>query len=192
VKNPFPFSFQPAIFAFVMLIPLIDLITALGGIEHCQFASLTYRSKETQELARHNILLGFSYQTCVEKSLMELEAIMPALSGVDLIAASELAESFRKTLAGTQDAYTKAETYAATSISGLKVNTVDGTLQLFGLQQSKTVIEPGTHKTVNSAPKTIAKNKLRKELPVGKFREYALDAETIQGARVNGKTIEFA
>lgn len=175
-----------------MLVSYIHLISALGGIESCQFASLTYTAKESGEVARHNILLGFNYRTCLEKSLAELEIVRPFLKDIDAIAADELLESFRKSLAGKQDAYTKAETYVATSIRGLKVNTVDNSLQLFGLVQSKTVIVPGVHKTVNSAPKTIAKNAIRKLLPVGKFREYALDPETIHGARVNGQTIEFA
>jgi len=136
-------------------------------------------------------LLGFNYRTSVEKSLLELEILRPSLSGIDAIAADELLESFRKTLNGTQDGYTKAETYADTAVKGLKVNTVDNSLQLFGLTQAKVVLVPGTFKTVKSAPKTIAKNKLRKELPVGKFREYALDNGAIHLARINGETIEF-
>jgi len=172
-------------------IPAIALISALGGIEGCRFASLTYTAKESGEVARHTVLLGFNYRTSVEKSLLELEILRPSLTGIDAIAADELLESFRKTLNGTQDGYTKAETYADTAVKGLKVNTVDNSLQLFGLTQAKVVLVPGTFKTVNSAPKTIAKNKLRKALAVGKFREYALDNGAIHGARINGETIEF-
>ena len=173
------------------LISLVDLIAALGDVQGCKFASLTYKSKESGEIARHTVLLGFNYKTSVENSLTELEILRPSLSGIDAIAADELLESFRKTLNGTQDNYTKAKTYADTAIKGLKVNTVDNSLQLFGLCQSKIVLTPGTFKTVNSAPKTIAKNKLRKTLAIGKFREYALDNGAIQGARINGETIEF-
>lgn len=173
------------------LVPAIEFIQSLGGIQGCKFASLTYTSKESGETARHTVLLGFNYKTSVEKSLLELEILRPTLTGIDAIAADELLTSFKKTLDGTQDGYTKAETYADTSIKGLKVNTVDNSLQLFGLTQSKVVLVPGTFKTVKSAEKTIAKNKLRKELPVGKFREYALDSGAIHGARINGETIEF-
>ena len=173
------------------LVSAVDIIAALGGIEGCRFASLTYTAKESGEVARHTVLLGFNYKTSVEKSLLELEIIRPSLTGIDAIAADELLESFRKTLNGTQDGYTKAETYADTAVKGLKVNTVDNSLQLFGLVQSKVVLTPGNFKVVKSAEKTIAKNKLRKELPVGKFREYALDNGAIHGARINGETIEF-
>jgi hypothetical protein len=173
------------------LVSSVDLIAALGGIHGCRFASLTYTSKESGEVARHNVLLGFNYQNSVEKSLLELEIMRPTLNGIDAIAADELLTSFQKTLNGTQDGYTKGHVYVDTSVKGLKVNTNDDSLQLFGLVQSKVIITPGVHKIVKSAEKTIAKNKLRKALPIGKFREYALDSGAIHGARMNGETIEF-
>ena len=174
------------------LLSSVSLILALGGIENCTFASLTYCAKDSGELARHNVLLGFNYKTCVEKSLLELEILRPSLSGIDGIAADELLASFTATLNGTQTGYTKAATYADTAIKGLKVNTVDDTLQLFGLRQSKVVLREGIFKVVKSAPKTIAKNKLRKALPIGKFKEFALDAGHFSGLRVNGNVLEFA
>lgn len=173
------------------LVSLVDMVAALGGIEGCRFASLTYTAKESGEVARHTVLLGFNYKTSVEKSLLELEILRPSLTGIDAIAADELLTSFKKTLDGTQDGYTKAETYKDTAVKGLKVNTVDNSLQLFGLTQTKVVLVPGKFKPVNSSPKTIAKNKIRKELPVGKFREYALDNGAIHTAKINGETIEF-
>ena len=173
-------------------ISLIELISALGGVNGCRFASLTYTSKEAGETARYNVLLGFSYIESVKNSLAELNAKRATLSGIwNETAADELLASFQKTLDGTQDGYTKAATYADTAISGLKVNTVDNSLQLFGLVQSKVVITPGVYKPVNSAPKTIAKNQIRKALPIGKFREFALDSGVIHGARVNGETLVF-
>ena len=173
------------------LVSSVDLIAALGGIHGCRFASLTYTAKESGEVARHTVLLGFSYKASVEKSLLELEILRPTLTGIDAIAADELLTSFKKTLDGTQDGYTKGHVYADTAVKGLKVNTNDDSLQLFGLTHAKVVLTPGTFKVVKSAEKTIAKDKLRKQLPVGKFREYALDSGAIHAARINGECIEF-
>jgi hypothetical protein len=170
---------------------LLQFIVTLSNVQGSRFASLTYRSKESGELARFNITLGFSYRNLVERSLSELEAIRPSLSGIDAIAADELLVSFRKTLSGTQDGYTKAGIYESTPIDGLKVNSNDNSLQLFGLERNRVVLVPGTHKVVNSAPKTIAKNALRKSLPVGKFKEFALDAGNIASARLEGDSIVF-
>jgi hypothetical protein len=111
--------------------------------------------------------------------------------GLEAIAADELLESFRKTLNGTQDGYTKAGIYEETPISGLKVNKNDNSLQLFGLERNRVVLVPGVHKTVNSSEKTIAKNKLRKSLPVGKFKEFAIDPGNIASARLEGTEIVF-
>jgi hypothetical protein len=170
---------------------LLQFIFTLSNIQGSRFVSLTYRAKESGEIARHNINLGFSYRNTVETSLSELEKIRPSLSGIDAIAADELLESFRKTLNGTQDGYTKAGIYEETPISGLKVNKNDNSLQLFGLERNRVVLVPGVHKTVNSSEKTIAKNKLRKSLPVGKFKEFAIDPGNIASARLEGTEIVF-
>lgn len=173
------------------MVSLVELISALGGIQGCRFASFTYTAKGSGEQARYSVLLGFNYRAAVEKSLLELEIARPSLSGIDAIAADEMMASYKKTLAGTQDAYTKAEIYADTSVKGLKVNTNDNSLQLFGLVENKVVLVPGNHPVVNSAPKTIAKRKLEKQLPVGKFREFAIDNGAFHSARINGEVIEF-
>lgn len=171
--------------------PTINLVAALASFKGCRFASLTYTSKSANETARYNVLLGFDYLASVRASLTELTSKRANLSGIDAIAADELLKSFQKTLDGTQDGYTKAETYQGTSVPGLKINTVDNSLQLFGLVESKVVIIPGVYKTVNSAAKTIAKDALRRTLSIGKFKEFALDSGCIHSARVNGERIEF-
>ena len=173
------------------VVSLIEIVSALGNVKGCKFASIVYTAKESGEIARHTILLGFNYRTCVAMSLEQIKNTRPMLDGIDAIAADELIESFSKTLNGTQDKYTKAHVYADTAIGGLKVNTNDDTLQLFGLVQSKVIIAEGIHKPVKSAPLTIAKNKLRKSLPIGKFREYALDGGSIHTAKLSGETIHF-
>lgn len=175
-----------------MNVPLVDLLQNLAKTGNSQFASFTYTDKKSGGTSRYNVTLGFSYLNAVENSKLELELAKPSLSDpTDILAANELLESFGKTLDGTQDGYTKAETYADTAIKGLKVNTVDGSLQLFGLVNSKVVLVPGVHKEVKSAPKTIAKNRLRKMLAIGKFREFAIDEGHFLSARLNGDTIEF-
>lgn len=175
---------------------LKNILSAVAGIGGVQFASLTYTAKGTGEVARHTVILGASYTACIEKSLAALSKARFSCP-VKRQAQAELVASFNETLAkhaiGQQNsAYTKAETYVSTDIAGVKLNTVDGSLKLFGLTVGKVVIKPGTYKSVKSAPLTIAKNTLRKRLPVGKFREYAIEAGALESARVNGATLELA
>lgn len=119
---------------------------------------------------------------------MELQ--LPKLTGIDLEAANELLASFNATLSGTQTAYTKEGQYI-TVANGVKLNTNDNTLELCGLEQSKVVITPGNYPKVNSKPKTIAKNAIRKTLPIGKYKTLCLDAGLFQSAKLNGETLEF-
>jgi hypothetical protein len=134
----------------------------------------------------------------LEKSKLALEIESGSLSGLDKQAAEELLNSFTASLNGTQENYTKEHVYADVSdssgktVQGIKRNINDSSLQIFGLLHSKVQITPPTieDKPVKSRPLTIAKNKLRKELPVGKFREFAL--ENLNVVKLNGETLELA
>jgi hypothetical protein len=175
---------------------IIDKIAASAGL--ARFASFVYTSVSTGEVARYTLQLGFDYRKCLEKSRLALEIDSPALAGIEAQAAAELIESIDASLAGTQTGYTKAETYVdaldstGKAVPGLKRNINDGSLQVFGLLHSKVQIAPPTieRKEVKSRPLTIAKNKIRKDLPIGKFREFAL--ENLTTAKMNGETLELA
>jgi len=177
---------------------IAEIAHSIKSIPQVQFASLTYKAKESGEVARHTVLLGFSYHNAVEKSVVELEIQTGEgkfKTPLEIQAATEVMESLKKTLSahaeGKQNEdYTKKGQYIPFG-NGLNLNTVDNTIQLFGLTQTKVVLVKGEYKTVNSKPLTIEKNKVRKSLPIGKFREYALDPETIGTVKVNGQTVEF-
>lgn len=175
---------------------IIDKIAASAGL--ARFASFVYESKSTGEVARYTLQLGFDYRKSLERSRLALEIEAPALAGIEAQAAAELLASIDASLAGTQEGYTKAEAYVdafdstGKVVPGVKRNVNDGSLQIFGLLHSKVQIAPPTieRKEVKSRPLTIAKNKLRKDLPIGKFREFAL--ENLSTARINGDTLELA
>ena len=178
---------------------IAQIAQAIKGIKGCQFASLTYLSKTDGSLARYTVNLGFSYHNAVEKSVTELEILIreqaAQWSELTKQAANEVMESLKKTLAahaeGNQnDDYTKKDQYIPIG-NGLNLNTTDNTIQLFGLLHSKVVLVEGTRKEVKSKPLTIEKNKIRRELTVSKFREFALDTENVGGVKVNGDTIEM-
>jgi len=159
------------------------------------FASIVYRSKGDSSLARYTIILGHSYSNLLKKSKNELQAKLDLneFQGTDFLAAQEVLASLNKSLAahakGEQNSdYTKKDQYVSLG-NGVNLNE-DGTIQLFGLIQSKVELQAGTpRKKVNSSAKTIAKNKIRKDLPVGRFREFALDSGNIQTLKCSGNTL---
>lgn len=169
-----------------------NIIENLSNLTNATFASFTYTSKTDGSTARYTLILGAKYLTLLEKSKLELELLMPTLDAEMSIAADAVMASLNKSIeahkAGTQsDDYTKKGQYTAIG-SGLNLNT-DNTLQMFGLLHSKVVLVPGVKKEVKSSPLTIAKNKIRKMLPISKFREFALDLGNLHNAKVNGDTL---
>ncbi len=174
-----------------------QIIREIAHIRGCQFASLTYLSKGDKSLARYTVNLGFSYDNLVKKSVEELSVLMLGVKPGTLehTGAEELMDSLNDTLIahtrGEQnDRYTKKDQYLPI-VNGLCVNSKDMTLQLFGLLQSKVILVEGEYRHVNSAPLTIAKNKIRKQLSVSKFREFSLDAGNVSGVSINGTTIQM-
>lgn len=176
-----------------------EVTKILTEIKGCQFVSFTYLSKGAGELARHTLNVGFNYHTAVEKSAEELETIIALESAgwTDLqkTAANSVLASLHKTLAahevGEQNAdYTKRDQYIPLG-NGVNINANDNSIQVFGLKNTKTVLVPGVYPHVNSRPLTLAKNEIRDRLTVGKFREFALDEDTIAQVKVNGDTFEF-
>lgn len=176
-----------------------EITKSIAEIQGCQFASLTYLTKAHGELARYTVNLGFSYHNLVKKSITELEILTAESEDVwtplQKEAAAEVMASFKKTLEahsrGEQNEdYTKKDQYIPIS-NGVSLNTTDNTIQLFGLIQSKRVLVEGFYPRVNSRPLTIAKNEIKKQLSISKFREFALDLSQIAQVKVNGETLEL-
>jgi hypothetical protein len=178
---------------------IAEITKAVVAIKGCRFASLTYLSKSAGELSRYTANFGFSYHEIVEKSKLELELLMVENENVwDAVykeAAAKIMASLTKTLAahavGEQNEdYTKRGQYLPLG-NGANLNTKDNTIQLFGLVLTKTVLTPGVYPKVNSAPVTIARRKIEKMLPIGNFREFAIDESQVAQMKVNGDVIEI-
>ena len=92
--------------------------------------------------------------------------------------------------AGEQSSdYTKKDQYTNIG-SGVNINKNDGSLQVFGLLQSKVLLQAGIErKPVKSKPLTIAKKAIEYTLSKSKFREFALDTGNIQSVRLDGETL---
>ena len=176
--------------AAVEVIDFDSLVTMLDGNMSARFISLLYRAKGTGELARHVLNLNVNRMNTLRRDVAVLTAKLPTLTGIEALAAQELIESMNKSLNGTQDQYTKAGYYAAQGNGNVQVS-VKAVAYVRGYSIRKTVIEAGTYKAVKSAAKTIAKNKLRKELKNTRCREFLITPENFKVARHNGKSIEI-
>lgn len=182
--------------------PMKNTLNIINSVKNSGvgFASLLYRSKSDESLARYTVNLGFKYINLLEKSISELQAKIDNYefaTELEKQAAGEVMASLQKSLISHQNGqqnedYTKKGQYTSLG-NGLSIHeNPDGktSLQLFGLVQSKKVIEQGLpKKQVNSKPITVAKNAIKKNLSISKFREFALDIGNIQMVKVDGQTL---
>jgi len=206
------------------------LTAAVALINGPRFVGVTYRSVGANELARHTLIIGASYDNVMRESLTilreraniiadasetrRLQALIKATAtgtkerkaanaalatfqdsiGAERAAASELFVSYENTLtaheAGEEnEAYTKAGLYESIC-PGLNASHATGSIQLCGLAHSKTVIEAGVYKSVDSSAKTLAKKALTETLPAGKWRTFKVDAATLESVRIGGNEID--
>jgi hypothetical protein len=175
--------------ASVAVLDFSALVALLDGNKSARFVSLVYRAKETGELARHTLLLNVNRNRCLKVDLANLTALRPTLTGVPAQACDELIASITETLTtGENSQYTKAGYYAKEG-NGNVLTSVKDVCYVRGYSIRKEVIEAGTYKSVKSAPKTIAKNALRKTLKNTKIREFRITPENFKVARADGKAI---
>jgi hypothetical protein len=162
------------------------------------FVGVTYRAKESGELSRYTLAVGVQYLNLVKKSLAEARAVTPtdnAKASLDRKAKADVLRSLRNTLENAKhgeqnDAYTKKGMYAEVA-SGVNVFD-DGTFELKGIVVSRKVLEVGVHKQVKSRPLTIAKDAIRKQLSLSKWRTLCLDSGALDSLRAGHKEIEVA
>jgi len=163
-------------------------IQAIGGT---QFISLMYRSKGDGKLARYTINVGRNYDTVVRESHNMLMEMYPKLNGEEKVAASELLRSFEATLDGhdkeeANPSYTLAEHYQNLG-NGVKYNPDTDNTLLVGYVSSSEVLEEGDKKKKKNVS---VKDKLREQLPIGKYRSFRINTDNIINGQVSGKFFE--
>jgi hypothetical protein len=173
-----------------------SLVSVLSHRKCATFASFTYTTKESAETARFTVILHSNVNTLYQKDIDALEAMLKTDLGVILhSAACELLASRQKSLEvgiGNNPAYTCRDVYTHfAQFPGVKLHNETGELHITGLVYAKTVITPGTYKHVNSSEKTLAKNTIRRNLPSGRFRQFAINPANLLSVRINGETLEL-
>lgn len=176
------------------------LVGLLASGKGAKFASLTYRAKESGELAKHTVILGAKVETLYEKDIAILRELLAGdtLTDIQREAATALLATREESLTvgiGNNSKYVHradggADTYVhADGIPGVKVHKDTGVVYVTALVEHKTVIEPGVHKVVKSRPLTIAKKEVEKHLPSRRFRQFIL--KNVNRAALNGTVLEI-
>ncbi len=158
-----------------------DFVAALATLRPSStFLALKGYTNEFGEIADYSILFHMSYKSALERSILALEN-MKLTSELDKLARTELLISFHTSLAKddvdeADTVYTRFADEDGNPIKGIRLHPATNILHLFGLIVHKKVLLPTTYPTVNSRPLTVAKNRLRCKVPVGKFRDFRITA----------------
>ena len=154
-----------------------------------------YRSAESGELADYQLAFHMSYGAALRRSIEAVEAHVPC-DDLHATAKAEVLASYRSSLAKIEsgeesvgDAYDRVLDAEGTPIKGIKYHRETGKLHLYGLLVRKATIEPGTYKSSNKRPLTIAKDALRKLGPVSRFRQFIIDPSHVSVVVVEGQTL---
>lgn len=168
-----------------------ELASKLNG---AQFVSIDYTSKGTGERAIHLIQIGTDTARIYREDLATLDGMIPTLDGLAKTAAMEIHSSLSASLElgiGENPAYTKVGYYVPV-VRGVWFNPETEEVYIKGSVVSKRIVTPGTYKTVNSRPLTLAKKDIDKALKRSKIREYCLsqaDAVKMSGYTVMPETV---
>lgn len=160
------------------------------------FVSIKGYENRYGEVSNNLINVGASYENMTKKDIEYLENLDVTKIGTDIDsdidsvtlekARTELINSLIKPNKnrsnGQKNAYTSIT-------SGLKVHNETGDVYVWGYRVNKTVIKAGEYPKINSRPKTIAKNIIRKGMKTAKFTQYKVS--NIEKMKLNGETLEF-
>jgi len=170
-----------AVAEFVATIPRARFVSC----EYTKVGKVQGRGEDKRRRGNARVLLsvicGFSYRRLCERSLDALWAVDPSDVLCDVVDSQsaklgweELRESLERSIAGENESTTD-EAFAplivdGEVIPGARVHVESGTVYLQALRvHEKTVINAEPLRPANSSPKTIAKRRLRKRLPIGRY-----------------------
>lgn len=169
--------------------PIFQALVQFAQTNKSSFVSFVYENEF--EVSRFIVHLGTNMRGAYERGLANLQAHrgLYVNDALQLKAIDELIESAENSLSkgiGNNDAYTKKDKYTHIA-PNLKLDAENGKIYLSGFVIGKQVLQHKKDRTPkNSAPKTLAKNALRKRYTkLDKFRDFILDEQHFGSVTVN-------
>lgn len=147
-----------------------------------------YKNSEG-EVADYSVVLNFSYENALKRSIETLESYTPE-NDEEILAKESLLQSFNKSLtkdhSDTTDGY-ESVTVKGKALKGVKKHTKTNTLHLSGMLNLKRVITSVSKKE----KKQTAKDKLLSLCPISKYRQFKIDPHNCASISIDGTTIKI-
>lgn len=196
-------------------IKTIDKVSKKG----CRIAVFEYTTKKTGEISEFTVLLGVSMFRSYSRDLSILESIKDKIPNLIRdktirkviankpihindyeIARIELVKSLIESvnegignninnpLRGLYEYYSRGIRFRLDEFKKDEVSDVLFT----GMIISKKIIKPGIIKQINSSPKTLAKQEIKKKLlKIGKVRNFCIEIGNLHKIKLDGKVIKI-
>jgi hypothetical protein len=164
-----------------------SIFNYLKDTKSAQFCYLRYKNS-ADEVSTYKLLLNTNFMNMYKDDLVTIKNFVPETE-IEEKAKSELQTSIEKSI-DTEFQHSKNPTKNMTSIhKSIKIHDEKDEMYLHCVSLEKKVIIPGTYKTVNSAEKTIVKNRIKKSLKQSKIRFFKINLNSIQRISANGNRI---
>ena len=164
----------------------VKAVLALSEIAGVSFVSLVYTNRK-DEKSCYTINVGASIENAKKKDIETLENL--SFEGIKEEARVKLLEALKSPQKNQSKAQKEAYEHLC---SGVKMHKESEKLYIFGLVAKKTVMVEGEayNSTDTRRPLTKAKDSIRKEyMKSSKYRQFILDASSLEKASVMGDTI---
>lgn len=156
------------------------------------FLTLNGYKNAQDEVANYSIIFHMNYANALRKAIDTIYSVVPETS-LEMQAKKELLASYNKSLLKTlesdnevlDDHYNYVKDDNGKVVKGIKSHVDTGVLYIFGTIVHKRIIQPGVYPMVNKRELTIAKDKLRKNLAVNKFRQFVIDPNHVESIVVD-------
>lgn len=156
------------------------------------------------EICDFSIVFHINYHNAIQRSLDLLSAYTPKREDAigrpythrELeVAKAELLSSFKMTLAGNNTFTKTSHVYSRIDngegvIPGIKLHDTQDIIHLTGFRVWRMALLPGNYPPDNRASKTIAKDDLRRRLPIGRYVQFKLTPGKFRELKVSGMTIK--
>lgn len=156
------------------------------------FIGISNYKNRYNEVSNNLINIGVSYANAKKKDVKYLENLdITAIdTKIDAITMEKARTELINSLVKPNKARSNGQKNAYLNIiDGLKVHIETGEIYVYGFRVNKTVLQNGDYPIVNSRPKTIAKNILKKNMKSTKYTQYKIS--NLEKMKLNKETLEF-
>ena len=172
-----------------------------GQIEVPRFVGIRNYCNQRDEISNYLINCGIAYRSLLESDAAFINfvdlSVFDFATNIDDETATTAFDEIRQSI--NQNISDNIEHHSTMSrvqlklydtiLPNIKVHKQTGVTYLTGYVVNKQIIRAGHYPTVNSRPKTIAKNTIKRQLRTSKYRQFLV--HNIGEIRLNGNTLQL-